>query len=624
MCAIAGIIKNTDTVGESEILAMCNQMVLRGPDNIGTYVDGNIALGQCRLSIIDLETGNQPMFSSDGDIVVVYNGEIYNYVELKEELQGKYAFRTTSDTEVLIAGYINWGIDMLLDKIEGMFAICIYDIRKRIVYLARDRYGEKPLYYLQNKDEFVFASELKAFQPNLNKYSIDKKALNFYLALSYIPAPYTIYYEIRKLEASHYLKISEGNIENKQYYRLLDHVQDLQSVSYDEAKTTIRDLVMESVKKRMRSDVPIGAFLSGGIDSSIVSCAMRALTDQSFDTFTIGYDERDYDESKRAELVAKHIRSNHHCSYLHFNDLLGQIDEIIGYYDEPFADSSALPSFYVAQLAHQNVKMVLTGDSADEIFAGYEKYLVHYYADRYNSYPSYIKKAFVAFVKICPVNTATNNTLRKVRKLLLTANQDEFTRYFNMMHRGFNEETRRQLLSDDYYLSIKEDIKQKYDEWPTSSVLNREQYCDMHFVLEGCMFPKVDRACMHNSLESRTPVLDRDVIEYAFSINPEYKLKDRNKKRIFKDAFSDLLPQDTMKFTKRGFGVPIDYWLRNELKDELLKLIDKDFLKKQGLFNYDLLQEMFNKHLKKTVNYNAQLWNIFVFQKWYLNNIKTD
>ena len=620
MCAIAGIFDLRKNDFSREIQEMCQQMILRGPDNVGTFCHNNVALGQCRLSIIDLESGNQPMFTPDGNVVIVFNGEIYNYIELKNELSNAYQFNTSSDTEVLLAGYVVWGIDKMLDKIEGMFAFCIYDINMQTAFLARDRFGEKPLYFVKEETSIRFASELKAFKPNLHKYSIDKTALNFYLALSYIPAPFTIYNEIKKLEASHYLKITQSGIEDIEYYNLLDHVQDLTKVSYDDAKQEIRKRVVDSIRTRLRSDVPVGAFLSGGIDSSIVCCTMHSLLNTSFDTFTIGFKQKEYDESDRAKIVADKINSNHHCAVLELDDMLGKIDDIIGYYDEPFADSSALPSYYVAKLAHEHVKMVLTGDSADEIFAGYERYLIHYYSDIYNKIPSFMKSIFEKAISKCPITSLTNNALRKIKKLIATSKEEPFTRFFNMLHRGFKDDVRKTLLKNDNYQSIKSYIEKKYNEWPTASILNKSQYCEMQYVLEGCMFAKVDRACMHNSLESRTPILDRSIVEYAFSIKPEYKMKGRNKKRIFKDAFKDILPDTTTKFSKRGFAVPLDYWFRNELKSELKKVLDKDFIEKQGLFNYELLHEMYQKHQKNQNNYYVELWNIYVFQKWYIKN----
>lgn len=622
MCAICGIINyENNNASEQFIRDMCDKMSKRGPDNIGVYLNNNIALGHNRLSIIDVNYGNQPIISNDKLAVIVYNGEIYNFQELRSEIERdfKYNFKTNSDTEVLLAGYQLWGIDNLLNKIEGMYAFCIYDLKTDTIYIVRDRFGEKPLYYVEDNNNFMFASELKAFSPSLRKYNLDKEALNFFMALSYIPSPYTIYKEIRKLEPGHYIRIKGREKDVICYYRLKDNLKEIND-DYEVAQEKIRNFVFDSVRTRMISDVPVGAFLSGGIDSSIVCCVMNELTGNSIETFSIGFHEKEYDESKRALIVANHINSKHHNHKLKFDDILNNIDDILDYYDEPFGDSSALPSYYVAYLARKQVKIALTGDAADEIFGGYEKYLIHYYADLYNKIPSFLRSLMSKLVYRCPITSFTSPFIRKAKKLINTANADCFNRYYNMMCMGFNDNNRRFLLKENY-VDIKPVIKAVYDDCPCDSILNKEQFCDFRFVLEGDMFPKVDRACMHNSLENRTPFLSRELVEYMFGVNSSYKIKGKNKKRILKDAFKDILPEDTVKFSKRGFGVPIDYWLRNELKSEIISLTDKNFIDKQGIFDYGFVHRLLDEHLNMKSNNRSMLWNIFVFQKWYIKNI---
>ncbi len=618
MCAISGIIEYQREADEESIQRMCQLQQRRGPDSMDYVVEGKVALGHCRLSIIDLEGGNQPMSDPDNTVTIVFNGEIYNFKELRQELQKQYHFATHSDTEVIIAGYKRWGINGVLDRLEGMFAFCLYDKLKSVLYLARDRFGEKPLYYVSDKRHFMFASELKAFSPNLKKYSIDRRALNFYLALTYIPAPYTIYNEVRKMEPGHYAKISlDGDVSFHQYYSLLNHIKNRRQEDMRQVTSTIKQLMEDSVRSRMISDVPIGSFLSGGIDSSVVTCLMGKLSDKTFDTFSLGFEQEEYDESPRAKIVAEAVGSNHHSHILKFQDIIPDLDSIVAYYDEPFADSSALPSFYVAKLARQHVKMVLTGDSADELFAGYEKYKIHEFVGRFNRLPRLLRKAIEIGVNLCPITHKTNARLRKAKKLLAVAKMDAFGRYFNMMCLGFKDRDRKMLLENDWYVDVSDDIRRRYDEMPSEEILDKELYTDLRFVLEGDMYPKVDRACMHNSLENRTPFISRPLVEYLFSINPEWKLHKGEKKYALKQAFADILPSEILGLSKKGFSIPIDYWFRSELQEEMQQLISPDFIKSQGLFNYKMLENLFRKHLSKKENHASMLWTIYVFQKWY-------
>lgn len=625
MCGIAGIISKNKEDKKNEVALMCQRMVLRGPDHQDVWsTHQGVTLGHCRLAILDLNTGNQPMLSVDKKVVIVFNGEIYNYLDIRKELkeQYHYQFATTSDTEVIIGGYQTWGIKGILSRLEGMFAFCLYDIKKDEVFIARDKFGEKPLYYYTKDDDLCFASELKAFDADLSRFSLDMEAANFYFALGYIPAPYSIYKEIRKLEPGYYMHISTKREYKKYaYYKLKDHIL-RNTDSFETACQNIRKLMNDSVRQRMIADVPMGAFLSGGVDSSIICCTMPKYSKEPFDTFCIGFDESEYDESNRANIVAEKIKSKHHLHTLKFEDIVDNIDDIIGYYDEPFGDSSAIPSYYVAMLAHKDVKAVLTGDSADEIFAGYDKYLGRYYAEKYRHTPRLFQKLVELVVEHTPINHKTSTFLRKANKLINTSKESDFDIYYNLMCLGFPDVKRKNLLKEDLYRDVKTHVKEIYDECPSDEPLDREQYCDVRFVLEGCMFPKVDRACMHHSLENRTPFLDSRIVEYALSIKPEYRLNGHNKKYILKKAFKEMLPGKTTHFSKRGFGVPLDYWFKVELKKEMDALISKEFIETQGIFSYNYLQDIFHKHIAGKENNKTKLWNIYVFQKWYMDKIK--
>lgn len=599
-------------------------MILRGPDDGDIYIDNNIGLAHRRLSIIDLSTGNQPMQIEGGQTVIVYNGEVYNFRELKEELEKKgHRFATTSDTEVVVRCYWEYGIEGCLSKLEGMFAFAIYDKRYNKVFIARDRYGEKPLYYYEDNHAFYFASELKAFAPSLERFSIDGTALNLFLTLSYIPAPFTIYKGVYKLQQGCYMEFDEhGKHRIHQYYNAVNNIGKDRNGSYAEAIGKLKTLLTDSVKQRMVSDVPMGAFLSGGIDSSIICCLMASLSDKPINTFSIGFDERDYDESDRAEAVAKHIGSIHKKFILHYNDVLDILEDIIDYYDEPFGDSSAIPSYYVAKLAHEDVKVALTGDCADELFGGYEKYLAEYYSAKYQKLPKLVRRGFEKIVNATPLNDYTNNGLRKAKKVIQYSKDTGFDLYYDMLCLGFNDEERFNLLKPEFYTDIKKSYRAFYGSLPNSTTyLQKEQVIDVYHVLEGQMFPKVDRACMHNSLENRAPFIDSGIVDFALNLPDKYKIDGNNKKKILKDAFRDVLPKETLEFSKRGFGVPVDHWFRNELKEELTSLLNEEVINKQGIFNYEYISKLLEEHISGKENHKGMLWNLFVFQKWYLNNI---
>lgn len=624
MCGIAGIIKRQGNILEGELKTICNSLKLRGPDDEGYFIERGIGLGHRRLSIIDLEAGSQPMYSEDRNIVLVFNGEIYNFIQLRKNLvKDGFSFRTQSDTEVLIVAYQAFGLEGLLNRIEGMYAFALYDKNKDVIYLVRDRFGEKPLYYSAGKDIFLFASELKAIETQLPSKKIDLEALNLFLSLTYIPAPFTIYEGVKKLEAGHYISLeSNGSFSKHKYYDILENLKDKSPLTdYSVAKEQLKDLLYKSVKQRMIADVPIGAFLSGGIDSSIITAIMAELSEKPINTFSIGFMEKDYDESARAQLVADKVKSNHTVHFLDYKDVVHLVDHIILNYDEPFGDSSALPSYYVAKLACEHVTVVLTGDCADELFGGYEKYLGQWYAEKLQKLPKVIATPLKFIVQRLPHNRLTNSILRRAKKVINSADLSAFDLHYNYMCLGFNDTERLSLLKDGKFKDVKTDIEKLYCSYQKGSELEKGFYTDMKIVLEGDMLTKVDRICMQNSLEARVPFLDSKLVEAAYRMPVAYKIKGKEKKRILKDTFKHLLPDETVKYRKKGFGVPVDYWLKNQLKPELELLLDKKLIEEQGIFNYSIIKQMLEEHMSGKENHKGKLWNLFVFQKWYLNKM---
>lgn len=601
---------------------MSDRMERRGPDGEGLFIDGKVGLAHRRLAIIDLETGNQPMSLANGEVVIVFNGEIYNYKSLREELvQQGFTFHTSSDTEVVAAAYSFYGLEKSLLKLEGMFAFAIYDKLKQKVFLVRDRFGVKPLYFQQDGEHFSFASELKAFAPSLNTHHLDKTALNIFLSVGYIPAPYSIYEEIRKVMPGKWMEIScDGEVSEHRYYDVKEEMSGPALTDEKEASELLRNRLAEAVRRRMVSDVAVGAFLSGGIDSSIVCCLMAKMQKEPIKTFSIGFNERDYDESERAEIVAKHIGANHTRFVLSYEEALPMLDELIAYYDEPFGDSSAIPSYYVARLASEHVKVVLTGDCADELFAGYEKYLAKYYVDKYNHLPQWIRKSMEWGVGHCPINKYTNNLLRKAKKVIRNSRFDGLDLYYALLCLGFDDDGRKSVLCNDFYRDVKGFYREQYHSFDDDvTYLQRQQLLDVGRVLEGQMFPKVDRACMHVSLENRAPFLDGSIVNLAFHLSDSLKQHGKDKKYILKKAFADILPEATTHFSKKGFGVPVDHWMRHELKDDLCRLLAPERLKRQGIFLPEIVSQLLEEHISGKENHKERLWFLYVFQKWWDN-----
>jgi len=623
MCGIYGFISPHYTQAQLEVAT--NSLEKRGPDSLGYYFESPLGLGHRRLSIIDLSSGGQPMFSEDKNIVIVFNGEIYNFQSIKKELAILGCnFLTSSDTEVIIKAYQAWGMQGCLDKLEGMFAFALWDEKLQKLFVVRDRYGEKPLYYTSNKEGFFFASELKALKEHYSKEKLSKTALNLFFSLSYIPAPHTIYKDVFKLQPGNYLEIeNNGEYKIKKFYDLKSVVQKNHNnliKDYEQAKKELRQLLFASVEERMISDVPLGSFLSGGIDSSIVSAIMAKLSDQPIKTFSIGFKEKAYDESERAALVAKHIGAEHTLHVLGHEDLLGIVDETLAYFDEPFGDSSAIPSMMVAKKAREKVTVVLTGDCADELFGGYDKYLGKHYAEKYASYPSFVRTIFEKGVQWISHNNYTNHTLRKVKKVIKAASLTPENRYLSLSSLGFQKTEKNDLLNDTFQEDVSIEILKQFNSLGISDELTQTFYSDIHLVLEGDMLAKVDRACMINSLEARVPFLDSKIVDFSFKLPHEFKIQGTNKKRILKETFSDLLPEETMNFSKKGFGIPIRLWFQNELKTELLDLLNKELLQLQNIFNLEYIQKLIDEHMSNQENHASKLWQLYVFQKWYNKN----
>ncbi len=628
MCGINGIITNTavDDKLLHEKIAKMNQLIFhRGPDEDGFYAhsteSSSVAMAMRRLSIIDLSTGKQPMYSEDQSIGIVFNGEIYNYRSLKENLiKEGVTFNTTSDTEVILRLYENKGVEAF-KMLDGMFGFSIHDKNKNKVYIARDFFGEKPLYYTKTKDAFIYASELKSIVSYLpGKPSICREGLNLYFRLTYIPAPYTIYKGVYKLPSNHYIEFDQSTDTFSIHEIEKPTPIEKQEVSFDVAKKQVHDLVMQSVESRSIADVSLGTFLSGGVDSSVVSYCLSEISTEKVETFSIGFEKKTYDETDKSQIVAKRINSNHHEFIVKESDFRDNVDEILLNFDEPFADSSALPTYLVSKHARDYVKVALTGDGGDEVFGGYNKYYMGKLNNKYTSViPNGLHKQVLKLSSGLLKYKDDNRGKRFKMNRLLKAINYSGDQYWNIISLAFTDEEKVQLLNQDYL------IEHTFNEYKTRLGQNNPRTLtdfraiDKNISLEGDMLVKVDRTSMLNSLECRAPFLNKAIWDYTNTLPENYLLKGWNKKYILKEAFADKFPPGFLDKSKQGFGVPVGDWLRASLKPELESYIDPKFIESQGLFKPDYITDLVKNHIAGKEDNSLRVWSFYAFQKWYHN-----
>jgi asparagine synthase (glutamine-hydrolysing) len=627
MCGINGFLKNKSEEENTSLtlLKKMNDSILhRGPDQDGffTSVFSNYSIGMAmrRLSIIDLNSGKQPIFSIDKKIVIVFNGEIYNYLTLKEELiNDGYKFETKSDTEVIVCLYQKYGVNAF-SMLDGMFAFSLFDMKLNKLYIARDFFGEKPLYYTKNEDSFYWASELKSIiKVTSNKPVISNEGLNLFLKLTYIPAPFTIYEDIYKLEANNYIEFNCENF-NFKIYEIQQNFGDYSRLTKKEAILLTHDLVKESVSSRSIADVSLGTFLSGGVDSSIISLCLAQQAKNKIDTFSVGFDKKSFDESDKSRAVAKLINSNHHEFIISEKDLAQNIDEILLNFDEPFADSSSLATYLVSNKTRKHATVALTGDGGDEVFGGYNKYYMGMLNDRYTHLtPKWLHNVVLkSFENIFPLREDSRGAIFKINRFLKAVNyEDNF--YYNIISLGYQSYELKELLKEEflikaplYYYKNKIGSKNKN--------LNDFRNIDKLLSLEGDMLVKVDRTSMLASLECRAPFLNKEIWNFTNQLPNEYLIKGMDKKHILKEAFKDYFPEGFLNKSKKGFGVPVGDWLRGNLKSELLSFIDKPFIESQNIFKYDVVLNLVNNHLERKIDNTFRVWTFFCFQKWYKNN----
>lgn len=628
MCGINGIITNRQLEKEQllkRLERMNKKIYHRGPDQDGFFLelnkDHSIGMAMRRLSIIDLAHGEQPIYNDTRDILIFFNGEIYNFPALKKVLLKKgYHFNTTSDTEVILRAYEEWGTDSF-SMLDGMFAFSIYDKKKAKVFIARDFFGEKPLYYSQAEGEILWGSELKSLVNQLSeKPEISKKGLNLYFRLTYIPAPYTIYENVKKLDANHYITIDPAKMTLEiNPVRAESHLEIDPAIKFSEARKLTHDLVMKSVKSRSIADVPLGTFLSGGVDSSIVSLALAKQVSGKIDTFSVGFDKKSFDETDKSRTVAKLIDSNHHEFIISIDDLKDKMNDILLNFDEPFADSSSLPTYLVAHKTREHVKVALTGDGGDEVFGGYNKYYIGRMNDKYSSLiPQNFHNTFrPALSNLLSTKDDKRGLRFKLRKLINSINYEgDF--YYNIISLAYQEEELNEMLHDNW---IERGVFELYKKRMNykASALEDFRNIDRHISLEGDMLVKVDRTSMLTSLESRAPFLNKKLWDFTSQLPDEYLMKGWDKKHLLKEAFNAYFPEDFLNKSKKGFGVPVGDWLREYLSTELKSYIETDFLEKQQIFKVTSIQNLVGNHLSGKQDNTFKVWAYYCFQKWYKN-----
>ena len=622
---------------------MIDAQAHRGPDDWGVWSDERCALGHRRLSIIDLsEAGRQPMSNARSDIQITFNGEIYNFQQLRRELEGLgHCFRTRTDTEAIIYAYEQWGVDCLA-KLRGMFAFGIWDQRRRRLFLARDRAGKKPIFYAQFGDRFIFASELQGLLANKDiPREVDPPAIDAYLSYGYVPAPHTAFKGVYKLPPAHYLtlELKQTGFEKRiERYWSLDYEPKLR-IGEDEACEVLREKMTEAVRLRMISDVPLGAFLSGGIDSSVVVGLMAKLSGAKVKTFSIGFKEAAYDETEHARRIAERWETDHH-EFIVEPDALSILPKLVRHYGEPYADSSAIPTFYVAQMTRRHVTVALNGDGGDESFAGYERYLANYLAERMRSVPG-AAMAARALSRVIPDSIDPKSRARRARRFLAVASQPMAERYPRWL-KMFQDEAKPRLYSQEFSSllnghgagspsGVAEVIgcgascllapvalsqgasKQLARRHPVDAAMA----IDVASYLPYDLLVKVNITSMANSLEARSPFLDHEVMEFAARLPVEIKFRGRRLKSLLKRAFADLLPPENVNRRKMGFGVPVGQWFRGPLRDLLRDALLSPCSLERGYFRESEISRLVDEHLERRADHSFQLWNLLMLELWH-------
>lgn len=609
MCGIAGFVGDGT---REELERMSTAIAHRGPDDHGILIRGSIGLGHQRLSVIDVSPrGHQPMTLNDEDVAIAFNGEIYNFSQLRRELEkAGRKFSSNSDTEVLLHLYALQG-DAFLDNVHGMFAIALYDFKKERLLLARDRMGEKPLYWTELGGILRFASELRGLMAAPIKKEISVLALNHYLQSDYVPTPHTIFSDVFKVKPGHILVFEKGKVTEKAFWRL-----SLPTIypTEDEAVSKLDVLLKESVTQQLVSDVPVGVFLSGGLDSSTIAHYAARAASKKVHTFAIGFEDSSFDESAYAREVAHYLGTDHHELVMRESDALELIEKVPEVFSEPVADASVIPTLFLSRFAHQSVTVALGGDGGDELFAGYPTFQADSLFRLYRHVPKSLRGLIQRGANALPVSHANFSASYNARKFL-SSNEDSATHRHHEWLGTFNGSEREVLLNKQVYPVFS--VVDTYANELEGELENKLLYTYMRTYLMDQVLVKVDRASMHFALETRAPFLDHSLVEYALSLPFDFKLRKGTTKYILKRLMHGSLPEGIVKRKKKGFGIPLARWLNGALRELRDEVLSKHELQKHGLFNEVYIQKLVQEHQSLTRDNRKELWNLMVFQMWY-------
>lgn len=602
---------------------MSNALVHRGPDDEGYYLDNYAMLGVRRLSIIDLMTGHQPISNETSSIWVAFNGEIYNYQEIRNHLETKgHIFSTESDTEVIVHAYEQYGY-ACLDLFNGMFAIAIWDANQRQLFLARDRLGIKPLYYWVDNDQIIFGSELRAVSLHpIVPREIDPAALDCFLTLEYIPSPRTIYKDIYKLQPGHYLTFKHGSLKVRQYWDIMP-----QDIPQDESacEGVLTELIKDSVQKRLISDVPLGAFLSGGIDSSTVLAFMCQASNSPVKTFSIGFEDESYNELPYANQVALTFNTEHHEKVMS-PDIAILAERLAGQLDEPLGDFSIFSTYLVSQMASQTVKVVLSGDGGDEVFGGYDTYVAQSLYSYYRRLPISLRKNLLpSLMELIPPQQTKKGLVNKTKRFVEGSIYPAYLQHTRWML-FMNQEDKNRLYQRDWAhlrngnesTELLKDYFKAASDWNSMS---QQQYVDIKTYLVDNILTKVDRMSMAVSLEARVPLLDHRIVEFALNLPAHMKLKQGRTKLILRKVMKEVLPQEVLTKPKQGFSIPLKHWLNGPLRPMMMDLLSTSSIRRRGFFEPQTVSRWVNEHLEGRANHSHRLWALLMFELWQQKNI---
>ena len=630
MCGISGIYRFDGGNADYTLLKqMTDAVIHRGPDDEGQYIDKNVGLGNRRLSIIDLSSrGKQPISNENGTVWITYNGEIFNYRDLREKLSSKgHEFQTDTDTEVIVHLYEEHGINCV-QYLNGMFAFAIWDSNKKVLFLARDRLGIKPLFYYHNQEKLLFGSEIKCIlsDPTVNR-EVNLEALHHFLSLNYTPAPLTMFKGILQLLPGQYMKVTEGGINFSDYWDLSFTESQKKPLQYYE--DTLDQILEKSIGRMLVSDVPFGVFLSGGLDSSTVTYYMSRILKEPVKTFSIGFEEESYSELDKARVVADHCGTEHHEQVIRPDHLEKLLPELVWHAEEPLADSSMVPMYYVSELASTHVKMVLCGDGGDEVFAGYETYPAYYAVKTYQKIPKYLRDNIISpLISNLPVSDKKISFDYKAKRFVKGAeyNHEKAHFYWRII---FDENDKQEMYTDALqkqtagFDTYEQTYGQYFKKTNAKNPIDRMLYADTRFYLPNDMLVKVDRMSMAHSLEVRVPLLDHELVEYMASVPASLKLKNYNaKKYLLKRVVRNKLPKKIIHQKKQGFNLPVGLWIKTYLKDFVNQILSDEQIKEMGYFRCDFIDKLLSEHFSGRKDNGYQIWGLMTLSIWWKRFLK--